>query len=347
MSAEHIQDLATRSLARVAVTGSISWNDAGPIHDALDAASRMARAAGGSFRVLTGMADGADRIAREWAEGTPGVELHVEPLLGAGPAAVRAANERLLALQPELVLAFKEGLDPACREGPDPAGTEHMCRIAAEAGAPVLLNGARWLSEGADVGSAGSGDSGPSFEVGGARLRRVTGDITALHVDVIVNAANSSLLGGGGVDGAIHRAAGPALLEECRAVRARQGGCDAGDAVLTGAGELAARHVVHTVGPVWDPADPGRCDALLTRCYTRSLGLAAEAGARSIAFPCISTGVYRYPLARAAEVVVGAVVTWLERSEAEVADVLLVCFDGANARAVDRAMIRRLAGGTR
>ncbi len=127
------------------------------------------------------------------------------------------------------------------------------------------------------------------------------GDITEEVVDVIVNAANSSLLGGGGVDGAIHRSGGPAILEECRKIRARQGGCPTGEAVITGAGQLGARHVVHTVGPVWRGGKEGEPD-LLRSAYRNSLSLAAEHGARTIALPSISTGVYGYPVEKAARV---------------------------------------------
>lgn len=158
-----------------------------------------------------------------------------------------------------------------------------------------------------------------------ARMTVVVGDITSLPVDAIVNAANESLLGGGGVDGAIHRAAGPALLEECKAI----GGCPTGEARMTRGYNLPAQFVIHTVGPMWHGGGAGE-DDLLAACYRNSLALAVENGVRSVAFPAISTGVYRFPPERAAGIAVAT--TGQTLAEAILPDtVIFACFDAETA----------------
>ncbi len=154
-----------------------------------------------------------------------------------------------------------------------------------------------------------------------ATLRAIRADITTLAVDAIVNAANSSLLGGGGVDGAIHRAAGPALLGECR----RLGGCPAGESRITRGYRLAAKHVIHTVGPVWRGGSEGEPDRLES-CYRSSLALAAEHGLETIAFPCISTGIYGYPLEDAARIAVTSTRSFLSGSNSGIRAVTFCCF---------------------
>ena len=159
-------------------------------------------------------------------------------------------------------------------------------------------------------------------------LECIQADITTLEVDAIVNAANTSLLGGGGVDGAIHRKAGPQLLEECRAVRNRQGGCPTGEAVITGAGRLPAKFVIHAVGPVWQGTHP-KTEALLASAYRHSLELAVANHVKSIAFPNISTGIYGFPKPRAAEIAIAEVTRFLE-TNSSIQQVLFVCFDEEN-----------------
>ena len=164
------------------------------------------------------------------------------------------------------------------------------------------------------------------------RIKLVRGDITTLEVDAIVNAANSSLLGAVGVDGAIHRAAGPRLLEECRTL----GGCPAGEARVTQGYELPARWVIHTVGPIWRGGDAGE-DETLASAYRSSLVCAGEVGARTVAFPSISAGVYGFPIPRAAPIVLEAVRAGLE-AHAGIEAVTLVCFDEVNHAAYEELL---------
>ncbi|HEY8783895.1 MAG TPA: O-acetyl-ADP-ribose deacetylase [Mucilaginibacter sp.] len=157
------------------------------------------------------------------------------------------------------------------------------------------------------------------------KIELVKGDITKIKVDAIVNAANSSLMGGGGVDGAIHRAGGPAILEECKKIVARQGRCPTGEAVITTGGNLPAEHVIHTVGPVWNG---GKYDeeAKLANCYKNSLQLAVDTHCKTIAFPNISTGIYHFPKNEAAKIAVELVSDFLSRTD-KIEKVIFVCFD--------------------
>ena len=167
-----------------------------------------------------------------------------------------------------------------------------------------------------------------------ARIQVVSGDITTLRVDAIVNAANSALSGGGGVDGAIHRAAGGGLLAECRML----GRCPAGSAVVTAGHELPARWVIHAVGPVWHGGNDQE-DSLLASCYRRSLEIAEEQGCESIAFPAISCGVYRFPLERACGIAVGTVREYFATySESGIRRVVLVAFDSETAQQLRSAL---------
>ncbi len=171
-----------------------------------------------------------------------------------------------------------------------------------------------------------------------SRLSIVEGDITCLQVDAIVNAANSSLLGGGGVDGAIHRAAGPGLLAEC----SRLGGCPTGEARLTGGYSLPARHVIHTVGPVYKDGQSGEPE-LLRSCYRESLRLASEAGLETVAFPCISTGVYGYPKSAACEEAITTVTEWLSAHELP-RSIIFCCYGSDDAELYRMQMDAFLSG---
>ena len=160
------------------------------------------------------------------------------------------------------------------------------------------------------------------------KIELIKGDITKIKADVIVNAANSSLMGGGGVDGAIHRAGGPAILEECKMIVANQGGCKTGEAVITTGGNLATKFVIHTVGPVWNGGKKNEAE-LLAACYQNSLKLAVAHKLSCIAFPNISTGIYGYPKKEAAEIAINAVTEFLKQNNM-ISKVYFVCFDEEN-----------------
>lgn len=160
------------------------------------------------------------------------------------------------------------------------------------------------------------------------KIEVIHGDITKIKVDAIVNAANSSLMGGGGVDGAIHRAGGTIILEECRKIIARQGECKTGEAVITIGGDLPVNYVIHTVGPIWYGGEEDE-EELLANCYKNSLRLAVDYKCRTIAFPNISTGVYHFPKKKAAHIAVNTVVKFLDRNDA-IDKVMFVCFDKEN-----------------
>lgn len=171
------------------------------------------------------------------------------------------------------------------------------------------------------------------------RIEVVQGDITKIDVDAIVNAANTSLLGGGGVDGAIHRAGGPHILEECRKIVARQGGCKVGEAVITSGGKLPAKFVIHTVGPVWNGGKKNE-ERKLQDCYTNSLQLAIDHHCKTVAFPNISTGIYHFPKDKAAAISVQTTIDFLANHSA-IEKVILVCFDAENFELVTGELTRR------
>ncbi len=168
------------------------------------------------------------------------------------------------------------------------------------------------------------------------QIELVQADITTLEVDAIVNAANSGLLGGGGVDGAIHRKGGPAIMEACKEIRGRQGGCPTGQAVITTGGALPAKYVIHTVGPIWNGGKAGE-EELLRSCYVTSLQLAMEHGIRTIAFPNISTGIYSFPKEPAARIAIDALRRFPH--EGRIDRALFVCYDEANLEIYRRLLI--------
>lgn len=171
-----------------------------------------------------------------------------------------------------------------------------------------------------------------------SKIKIIKGDITKIEVDAIVNAANTSLLGGGGVDGAIHRAGGPAILEDCRKIVAKQGGCKTGEAVITTAGLLPAKFVIHTVGPVWNGGNNNEA-IKLSECYNNSLLVAVNNYCKTIAFPNISTGIYRFPKKFAAEVSVATVRKFLSTND-NIDRVYFVCFDEENFSLLEEQLVQ-------
>lgn len=173
------------------------------------------------------------------------------------------------------------------------------------------------------------------LKINGKTLRLIKGDITRERVDAIVNAANSRLAGGGGVDGAIHRAGGPGIMAECDEIRARSGGCPTGEAVITGAGRLEAKRVIHAVGPVWTGGGRGE-EELLAGCYSTSLRLAEENGCRSVAFPSISTGAYRFPVQKASLIALGTAAKELQRRDID--EVRFILFTASDLETYSKAL---------
>jgi O-acetyl-ADP-ribose deacetylase (regulator of RNase III) len=179
--------------------------------------------------------------------------------------------------------------------------------------------------------------------IGNTRLGLVCGDITEQDVQAIVNAANASLLGGGGVDGAIHRAGGPSILAECREIVAARGRCATGHAVITTAGKLRARFVIHAVGPVWHGGERGERE-LLASAYRSSLAIAAERRVSSIAFPSISTGAYGFPIEQAAEIALGAVRDFLGRESHAITEARFVLFSESDLAVYEASLVRMAPG---
>jgi len=181
------------------------------------------------------------------------------------------------------------------------------------------------------------------LKIGNTVLNTITADITTLEKDAIVNAANSSLMGGGGVDGAIHRAGGPRILEECKSIVAKHGRLPTGEAAITTAGNMPARHVIHTVGPVWHGGRRGE-EKLLRSAYTNSLSVAEQHGVKTVAFPSISTGVYGYPVDLAAKEAVSAVLDFVKDNPGALEEITFCGFDAATEKAYAHAL-EELGGG--
>jgi len=169
------------------------------------------------------------------------------------------------------------------------------------------------------------------------KIKLIQGDITTQKTDAIVNAANSSLLGGGGVDGAIHRKGGKAILDDCRKIRSRQGKCKTGEAVITTAGNLFAEFVIHTVGPRWNNGISNE-EELLANCYSNSLKLADKNKISSIAFPNISTGIYKFPKDLAADIAIKTVKEYSQNTDSQIKEVVFICYDNENYNLYDEKL---------
>jgi len=188
------------------------------------------------------------------------------------------------------------------------------------------------------------GESMVEVNIGGVSVSVIEGDITRQKTEAIVNAANSGLMGGGGVDGAIHRAGGPAILEECREIVARQGRLPTGKAVITSGGNLPAKYVIHTVGPVWHGGSNGEPE-LLASAYRESLKLAVENNLSSVSFPSISTGVYGYPVDQAAKVAIETVILFLKQESGPIKEIVIVAFDTNTFKAYSEALKKATGAG--
>ena len=182
-----------------------------------------------------------------------------------------------------------------------------------------------------------------SARCGITTLTILQGDITQQNIDAIVNAANERLVGGGGVDGAIHRAGGPSIMAECDKIRAAKGGCPTGTAVITNAGRLLAKNIIHTVGPIWDRNQPEECDRLLASAYLSSLRLAVYHGLRTVAFPSISTGIYGFPIERAAPLVIESVHHHLLEAAPPIEEIRFVLFSDNDVTIYENAITEFLA----
>ena len=175
------------------------------------------------------------------------------------------------------------------------------------------------------------------ISIGNTKLKTVVDDITSLSTDAIVNAANSGLMGGGGVDGAIHRAGGPAILDECKKIIAKTGSLPTGEAVITTAGNMPSKHVIHTVGPVWHGGSQNEEKKLKT-CYANSLKLAMEYGLKTVAFPSVSTGIYGYPVNRASDTAVEAVIEFTKKNAGAFEEIIFCGFDPGTEKEYARAL---------